>query len=587
VPPQPRTPGYDFDFVTEMTFHLQSVPNDNSLHSLVASARESLWVSSPFVTSEGARVLSSCAVPVRLLTKATAANLASKALDAEALLALLAAGAEIRSIPNLHAKVYLVDTTSGAVTSSNLTGPGLFRNVEVGIRFQSEPAFSESLRALFERLWSRAGIVSSDGILSLCARRNVATFSDGIWRNPSHPDAAEPVIPAPAIGYLELPAATDAVISPDTVTPPNAGTDPVTDEVGDLFSALPESAAKLVAVLGSTDLRVVQGAINTLELTSPEDLASWTERIGEAGIAQLASIDSHYPYKASVMRLLIAAVPDWGLIEVVRQLVRATDNEAQLVKYQPYLRARVTDGPVRSAQALAGELALLLKDLAALAAPSTLDNKSFVAPNMDRLRELIRAADPARKTYDDLAQSKRTEAAESTDSGPPSYQTIKRLRENHGDRFSDYAKGFLGDVTSGAWDSTPSSTIALFKELSKVRLAPADRAHAMSVATRHAARVEQMLERACSDLSTEVREWEKTLLRPVPPGDSAQLRHACMDLQPSEPGSRPSTGRLVNLYGNWVKAGLAPNRPSLKRLLDSCSTYLLLLGTLQRWRPRP
>src|SRR4051812_23385417 len=97
-------------------------------------------------------VLRSSARP-RLITKATAANLSTRALDSTALVRLLNANAEVRSIPNLHAKIYLIDGRDGVVTSSNLTASGLYQNVELGLHFSEEEGIYRTVSAVFDRFW--------------------------------------------------------------------------------------------------------------------------------------------------------------------------------------------------------------------------------------------------------------------------------------------------------------------------------------------------------------------------------------------------------------------------------------------------
>jgi hypothetical protein len=103
---------------------LQLVPDDDALCELVRSATKCVDICSPFITREGACVVLTPGVPMRIITKVTGANLSTKALDSEALLEIMAHGGLIRSIANLHAKIYICDGRAGVITSSNLTGPG-------------------------------------------------------------------------------------------------------------------------------------------------------------------------------------------------------------------------------------------------------------------------------------------------------------------------------------------------------------------------------------------------------------------------------------------------------------------------------
>lgn len=75
----------------------------------------------------------------RLLCALTERNVAARVLSAYGLQLLLDAGWEIRSVPNLHAKVAVIDRSWGLVGSGNLTGAGIGKqdsatgNIELGV----------------------------------------------------------------------------------------------------------------------------------------------------------------------------------------------------------------------------------------------------------------------------------------------------------------------------------------------------------------------------------------------------------------------------------------------------------------------
>lgn len=79
----------------------------------------------------------------------------AKVSDTSALRSLLAAGAQIRGIRNLHSKVYLVGKRA-IVTSANLTEQALNRNHEFGFS-SDDPAIVSSCDAYFDSLWRNAG----------------------------------------------------------------------------------------------------------------------------------------------------------------------------------------------------------------------------------------------------------------------------------------------------------------------------------------------------------------------------------------------------------------------------------------------
>jgi hypothetical protein len=83
-------------------------------------------------------------------------DIAAGVSDIEALRSLLDAGAQVRGIRHLHAKLYLFGKSCAVVTSANLTIAALDRNEEFGAVLDSAEDVA-SCSAYFERLWSYAG----------------------------------------------------------------------------------------------------------------------------------------------------------------------------------------------------------------------------------------------------------------------------------------------------------------------------------------------------------------------------------------------------------------------------------------------
>lgn len=75
--------------------------------------------------------------------------------DLLALRRLLEAGAVIRGVRNVHAKVYLFGENRAFVTSANLTDAAMFRNAEFGVSVD-DAAIAAECRRYFERLWDGA-----------------------------------------------------------------------------------------------------------------------------------------------------------------------------------------------------------------------------------------------------------------------------------------------------------------------------------------------------------------------------------------------------------------------------------------------
>jgi hypothetical protein len=67
--------------------------------------------------------------------------------------------AEVRFIRNLHAKFVIADEHAAIVTSANLTGGGLEKNIEVGVRF-ADPNGVGKLVDHFNALWAKAAPIN-------------------------------------------------------------------------------------------------------------------------------------------------------------------------------------------------------------------------------------------------------------------------------------------------------------------------------------------------------------------------------------------------------------------------------------------
>jgi PLD-like domain len=121
-------------------------PQADALRAVLRSARRSLTLVTPYVTLSGVALVAEglalrWAGEVRLLTSVAAESLWTGACDPEAILWLLEHWPDtaIRSLPRLHAKVYVADDRLALVTSANLTGPGLRTNYEYGVLLRDPP----------------------------------------------------------------------------------------------------------------------------------------------------------------------------------------------------------------------------------------------------------------------------------------------------------------------------------------------------------------------------------------------------------------------------------------------------------------
>lgn len=116
--------------------------------------RSALRIVCPFIkTTALARLLSPAPGSIKVLTRFSLDDFASGVSDIGALRNLISAGACVRGIRNLHAKLYLFGESRAIITSANLTGGGLLRNPEFGVVAENRTAI-ESCLAYFEDLWT-------------------------------------------------------------------------------------------------------------------------------------------------------------------------------------------------------------------------------------------------------------------------------------------------------------------------------------------------------------------------------------------------------------------------------------------------
>jgi hypothetical protein len=120
----------------------------DDLASLLEDVRETLVVSSPYVTTRGTDFLLThvpaslqATLQVAILTDLSPMSVAQAATDPSAVHALATAlpRARIFHLPRVHAKVYVTDAAKAIVTSGNLTAGGLDINYEYGLKVLDPP----------------------------------------------------------------------------------------------------------------------------------------------------------------------------------------------------------------------------------------------------------------------------------------------------------------------------------------------------------------------------------------------------------------------------------------------------------------
>jgi hypothetical protein len=178
----------------------------------VRGAEQRIWLASPFLSKPVAEEIVSAAEESpagerRLLTALVAGSVQTGVLSPDALETMLDAGFEICSVPNLHAKVSLIDTTWGLVGSGNLTNSGLGgegrANVELGVVL--DPGQRATAAELFGRWWDDAYPVGATVLAEFAALPRLK-------RSPGQPVAHGASV---AIG---LPQSLEGILAEDELT---------------------------------------------------------------------------------------------------------------------------------------------------------------------------------------------------------------------------------------------------------------------------------------------------------------------------------------------------------------------------------
>ncbi|MES2736621.1 MAG: phospholipase D family protein [Verrucomicrobiota bacterium] len=141
-----------------MSFRLIDSNWDKEFATALGPAPASIKVLVPFIKVRAAKRLLAKGRPRQLLviTRFNLDDFSSGVSDIAALNLLLRAGARIRGVRNLHAKLYLFDDCRAIVTSANLTEAALTRNHEFGF-FSDDQSAMTPCHAYFDNLWNRAG----------------------------------------------------------------------------------------------------------------------------------------------------------------------------------------------------------------------------------------------------------------------------------------------------------------------------------------------------------------------------------------------------------------------------------------------
>lgn len=140
-----------------MTIRLVDAGWGTELTDALRADASELRIICPFI-KVGAldRLLSYQPGNVQVITRFNLADFAEGVSDIGALRILLDAGASVRGVRNLHAKLYLFGASRAIITSANLTAAALDRNHEFGM-VAEDAGIIEDCQAYFDDLWKRSG----------------------------------------------------------------------------------------------------------------------------------------------------------------------------------------------------------------------------------------------------------------------------------------------------------------------------------------------------------------------------------------------------------------------------------------------
>ncbi|MFP5239270.1 MAG: phospholipase D family protein, partial [Acidobacteriota bacterium] len=177
---EPQTAYYG---ITNMTFRLIAHDWGMELDQALIVDHSKIQIVCPFIQKKSAARLLKHGLPssLKVITRYNLANFYDSVSDIEALRLLVANGAQIRGVKNLHAKMYIIGNRNAFITSTNLTEAGISRNYEVGV-LTGDMHHIKLCTDYFNSIWNR----TSDNLTidriniweeTLNKARNKGTFS--------------------------------------------------------------------------------------------------------------------------------------------------------------------------------------------------------------------------------------------------------------------------------------------------------------------------------------------------------------------------------------------------------------------------
>jgi len=160
---------------------------------VVSKTKRELFISSPFIDVGAVELLSNLiqkrsSVELSLITNLTTHTIVNKITDPKALIELYKQfnNVKISSLGKLHAKVYLIDSKIGIITSANLTIGGLVNNFEYGVLINNRSVI-RSVKEDMLKYYSLGNILDMNILEKICIEleriEKIKNKTDNIVKN--------------------------------------------------------------------------------------------------------------------------------------------------------------------------------------------------------------------------------------------------------------------------------------------------------------------------------------------------------------------------------------------------------------------
>lgn len=123
-------------------------PTEDWLRARLDECKSRLFISSPYITNILIDIIGEVhkGVEATLLTRTDLREFAVGSSSLDTLCMLANKGISVKSLRGLHAKVYIIDDSSGLISSANATNSGLRSNIECGVAIYDKPFIEDLYR---------------------------------------------------------------------------------------------------------------------------------------------------------------------------------------------------------------------------------------------------------------------------------------------------------------------------------------------------------------------------------------------------------------------------------------------------------